>query len=141
METFLGTLFIIFVLLFVLGPVISRWLSPLLQRWMMGKMEDRVRRMAGMPTRKEERKARKKKGASRGRKAADPWESYRTGGQPRRRSSVEIMQSYAEDVEYVEIKNYSDDSETLTETVKTTRTTTVVESQVEDAEFEEKPNN
>lgn len=60
-------------------------------------MEDSIRRMAGMPTRKEERKARKKE-----RRNDREW-----GETIRRRKTenpIDYMRSYAEDVEFEEIK-------------------------------------
>lgn len=100
---FFETFLIILILLFVLGPLFRRWLAPAIQRWMLGKMEDNMRRMAGMPTRKQERKARRKasgKGrATRSRATYGEWESAVN----RKENPVDFMRSYAEDVEFEEI--------------------------------------
>lgn len=104
---FFETLLIIIIVIFALGPLFRRWLGPLLSRWMMGKFEDRMRRMAGMPTRKEEKKARKKarsrrRGGHPGRaRVADEWED---AVRSRRPNPADFMRSYAEDVEFEEIK-------------------------------------
>ena len=100
---FFGTLFIIFLVLFLLGPLLRRWVAPLIQNWMMGRMEDHMRRMAGMPTRKEEKRARK---ASRS--VEKEWEeTIRHKQNPTKDKSsnpVDYMRSYAEDIEFEEIK-------------------------------------
>lgn len=101
MGGFFETLLIILIVIFALGPLFRRYLAPLFQRWMMGKMEDRFRRMAGMPTRKEERKARKR-GASARSGAAREWEE--AVKRREKEKAVDFMRSYAEDVEFEEIK-------------------------------------
>lgn len=133
METFFGILVAVVLALIVLRPV----LAPLFRRWAMGKMEDNFRRMAGMPTRKEERKARKRaeKEARQGKASA---RAYSPGPGSRRRpaSAVSYLRSFAEDVEYVEIKEYSSDAE-IGATKEKTTVNYKVEEQVEDAEFTE----
>lgn len=98
MEGLLGALFIIFLLLFLLGPLLSRYVVPWLQRWALGKMEDRIRRMAGMPTRKQEKKARRRASGQRRQSGERHGERH---GEP---SAVDYMRSYAEDAEWEEIK-------------------------------------
>lgn len=135
MDTVFGIILVIIFLLIVMGPFLQRVLGPWLQRWMMGKFEDRMRRMAGMPTRKEERKAnrrartREKEGAERFRQAAG-------GSRKRASSAADALREYAEDVEYVEVKSYSQEVE-INQDPETGRTTVVMEEQVEDAVFEE----
>lgn len=145
MEKVFGIICVILFLLFALGPLLRRWVGPMIQRWMLGKMEDRMRRMAGMPTRSEEKKARKeaarrkKEGASRFRNAAA---GYRTqDGWTRRESVGEMMNGVAEDVEFTEIKSYSSEEE-ITENRNRRDGSSIsekirVEEQVEDVEFVE----
>ena len=137
MDNFFGIILVVLFLLIVMRPVLQRWFGPMLQRWAIGKMEDRMRRMAGMPTRKEERKARRQarrreeQGAERFRQAAAGRRSQ--NGSPGAR---EVLQDYAEDVEYVEVKNYSADIEIATDPATGERKVKV-EEQVEDAVYEE----
>lgn len=137
MENLFGIILVIIFLLIVMRPWLQRWLGPWLQRWMMGKVEDRMRRMAGMPTRKEERRARRQarrreeRGAERFRQAAAGRRSQKDSPGAR-----EVLQDYAEDVEYVEVKNYSAEIEIATDPKSGQRKVTV-EEQVEDAVYEE----
>ena len=136
MDIAFGIILVIIFLLIVAGPLLSRLLGGPLSRWMAGKMEDRFRNMMGMPTRKEEKKARKraakreKDGAEAFRKAAagrrQPGSSY---------SSMEHsgLQSYAEDVEFTEVIEYTE-----TEIrVEKESGETFHESQISDAEYVE----
>lgn len=141
MGTFFGILIIIFLVLLLFG----RYLGPLVQKWMMGKMEDRFRRMAGMPTRKEERKMRREamKNAAKGNPHAQSGSRRKSGGgmntnETRHPHSPIIPKEYAEDVEFVEIKSYSEEIRIEGEdTSKKKKEKVVYESQVEDAEFTE----
>lgn len=136
MEKFFGVLLIVFLVVFVLGPFLVRIAAPLLQRWMMHRMEDRFRRMAGMPSRKEEKRQRGKAKARRG-AAPDAGESfYRHGPGPRRREPI-IPPEYAEDVEFVEIKSYSEETVVTDDGKVTTRVEYTEETQIEDVQFEE----
>lgn len=143
MEAVFGIVIVVVLILVVFGPLIGRFLGPLLQKWAVGKMEDNIRRMAGMPTRKEEKKARKK-ARKEGRKYgnADGWGNT-NGAQnvrPRREGPASVMRAFAEDVEFTEIKEYSvevkigkdHDEKTHIKSYKYKE-----ESQIEDAEFEE----
>lgn len=137
MDVFFGVLLVIFILLALLWPYVSKWIGPVVQRWMVGRFEDQMRRMAGMPTRKEERKMRKK--AEKQRRAAgeaDGWSAFRN-----RRSSAPgpgakpiIPKEYAEDVEFVEVKSYSEQTEIKVEDTGS-GSRIVEESQIEDAEY------
>lgn len=144
MEIAFGIICVILFLVLVLGPTLRRWLAPYLQRWMLGKMEDNMRRMAGMPTRKEEKKARKaaeRRGAGRSasraaesfRRAAAGSRAYGRRNARRARSTVGMLRYIAEDVEFTEIKDYSGDSPLWQKTEVRYR----VEEQVEDADFTE----
>ena len=134
MDKFFGVLIVIAFLFAVLGPVLRRWFAPMLQRWAMGRMEDTMRRMAGMPTRKEEKKARRKSGQRRdgNREASSRFRNARRQP-PRRRSTIGMLRYVAEDVEFTEIKEF-DDGSVITHTTKVTYRE---EEQVEDAEFTE----
>lgn len=104
-----------------------------LQRFMAHRAEDMVRRMAGMPSRKEEKRRRKeeqKRNASTG------------GGSARARTSadeaegVRAMREYAEDVTFTEIKEYS--SETIIGEDASGKTRRIYrEEQVSDVEYVE----
>lgn len=121
------------ILLVVSWPYIMRFAAPYFQRWMMGKFEDRLRRMAGMPTRKEEKKAAKKAGKNnRNNKSGDPWRTAATAG-----NSHEpiIPKDYAEDVEFVEVKTFKQ-TEIVTE-ISENQDKIIYESQIEDVEFVE----
>lgn len=108
---------------------------------MAHRAEDMMRRMMGMPTRREEERMR--------RKAAK--DSDNTGGKTSRGSgsrqtrrhhrtpdfdAAEVMKQVAEDVEYTEIREF--ESTTIAETDRSTGKTTIYEEeQVTDAEYVE----
>lgn len=135
MDVAFGIICVILFLLLVLWPVLRRWIAPFVQRWMMGRMEDQFRRMAGMPTRKEEKKARRQRedAARRFRQAA---EEARGKGRARRRavrSTVYMLRSLAEDVEFVEIREFGPDAGAGAQV----KVAYKVEEQIEDVEFKE----
>ena len=142
METFFTIVLVILFLLIVLRPLLHRWVAPLMQRWIMGKMEDRMRRMVGMPTRKEEKKAQKRRRKER-RDGSASFHSASGGGREgsrRGRNSsgyVDYLRNYAEDVEFVEIKNFSESVEIGQENKKDSAADYRIEQQVEDVEFVE----
>lgn len=138
-DVFFGVLIVIIFLLVALGPVLRRLFGPMIRQWMMGLMEDRMRRMAGMPTRKEERKARR----NAGRRRKSGAEAFRRAAGGRRsgdraayggQSAVDMMQNVAEDVEFTEIKEYSQTQEIASAPRSGEYK---AESQVEDADFVE----
>lgn len=137
METFFGVLLLIFMILLLAGPLLRRWLGPLLQGWMMHRVEDQFRRAAGMPSRKEEKKQRKAR-----RKRGENSSTREYGRKPhtarQRQHAPIIPKEYAEDVEFVEIKEFSDDSE-ITYRYESLREeiTWQTEEQVEEAQFED----
>lgn len=125
----MGVLLIIFIVVFALLPLLARLLRPLLMRYMARKAEDYMRRAAGMPPRG------KKRCGDPGRRQ----EAYSRGGDTRgsrryygRRQGPIIPPEYAEDVEFVEIKEYS-----RSESRDDGKVTWREESQVSDAEWEE----
>lgn len=92
-----------------------------------------------MPTRKEERKMHRKARKNRGAGASDSWDAFRDrrqGAYSRadRREPI-IPKEYAEDVEFVEIKSFSEETVVTTEHKSDGKERVVVESQVEDAEY------
>lgn len=137
MENFFGILLVILFLLIVMRPMLQRWVGPMLHRWAMGKWEDNMRRMAGMPTRKEERKARKrarkreKSGAEAFRRAAG---GSRTSSRSAGYTGADTLQAYAEDVEFTEVKAFSREVK-IGVTESGGKEKIIVEEQIEDAEY------
>lgn len=128
MATFFGILLIIFIAI----PLLWQFISPLFQRWLMGKMEDRFRHMAGMPSRKEEKRARRRRSPGSGSASS----RQTRNAHPKSHEPI-IPKEYAEDVEFVEYVSYSET--TVEEHVEPdgSKTRVVTESQIEDAEFVE----
>ena len=127
--------FIVIVALVLLWPYIMRWAAPHLQNWMMGKMEDKFRRMAGMPTRKEEKRA-AKKAKKNGKRAAEAFKNAgRNGREPQGQAEPIIPKDYAEDVEFVEIKTFTQTEVKIEKSDG--QTMEYSESQIEDVEFVE----
>lgn len=128
---------LIILLLWVAGPWISRWI----RSYAMGKMEDWGRRQMGMPTRAEEkraRKAREKEEKAKSGKQGGWRERFRQqstrgrGGDPA--ADIRMMKEYAVDVEYVEIHEYSE-TIVFEQDKAGKREKIVLESQVSDAEY------
>lgn len=101
---------------------------------MATRAEDMVRRMAGMPTRKEEQRRRKQNEKENRRN-----QTTRNGNRNHRsyykrgEDGVKSMKEYAEDVEYTEIKEYSES--TILKQDETGHSHIYNESQVSDVEF------
>ena len=95
------TFFIILLLIVVLWPWITKWVKGFVSR----RAEDTIRRMMGMPTRKEEERLRKEREQRRNNAYAD---QARTTAESKheaaRREAVMAMKEYAVDVEYIEIR-------------------------------------
>lgn len=100
------TVLIILILLIIFWPYIWRWLRPYVIRWMQHKTEDYVRRSMGMPPRDKKRSN----------------ESSETGRQQQTRASRRdssrrrwyhsgsvIPKEYAEDVDFSEVRSYSEE--------------------------------
>lgn len=127
-------LFLIILVIVLLWP----FLRPYLMRFMSHRAEDMVRRRMGMPSRKEEEKLRKQSQEKR---------SSRQSGRYSAQSGPIIPHEYAEDVDYTEIRDYSQTDVNVTDNSTQTHTSRhrsffrhtshSVESQVEDAEFTE----
>lgn len=136
----MGLFLIILVVICLCWP----WISRLLSRWFSGFMarraEDMMRRMMGMPSRKEERRANRAAGQSRDSSgASERRESNRraSGGRYHRKPRTDaaaLLKSVAVDVEYTEIKEF--ESTTIVEDDGKTRRV-YNEEQVSDVEFME----
>lgn len=139
----LAIFLLIVLILWLSGPKISAWLKA----YAMGKMEDRMRRMMGMPTRAEEKKAREAYNRANGfsetgerqKKERRSWKDrFREqsergrGGDPA--ADLRMMREYAEDVEFTEIREYSE-SMVLEQDKMGKQTKINIESQVSDAEY------
>lgn len=96
-----------FILLIILVWLIfGRQISAWSRTFMAHRAEDAVRRMMGMPSRREERKARER--AERAARSADSSYSHDRYRQSAHSDNDPIIpKEYAEDVEYVEIRDYS----------------------------------
>ena len=129
----MGIIFLLIIIaLFLFRHQISAWIRAFMAR----RAEDMIRKMAGMPTRKEEQRRAKEK--ARKEKA----QSSRTAGRKSNRATTAApeqahrrMQEYAEDVEYTEIREF-ESVEIATETHDGKRRV-VVESQISDVEYTE----
>lgn len=127
---------LLFIVLPLLWPKISPYINRWIQRFMARRAEDMMRRMAGMPSRKEEeRRAREREKRSRRERSSNNSRRSKSATQ----SAGDMhrsMQEYAEDVEYVEIKEFH--STTISEETVGSgphKKRVVVESQVSDAEY------
>lgn len=122
---------IILLVIWLCWPAISRWL----QRMMLRRTEDIIRRMTGMPPRKEEERSRRNR-----QKESGPDARARRGRGDSRQSghmdesAHQAMRSYAEDVEFTEVREFS--QTTISEN-ETSGEGYRYESQVSDAEFTE----
>ena len=131
----MGVFLIILILIFAFGPYIwRRWIQPWIIKRAQRKMEDYLRAATGMPPR--DSKA--------GKKQTRPQDddSRRSSRRRRRYYNPEpgpiLPRDYAVDVEYTEIKEYSESVEITGEQHgrrKTQRVT--VEEQVSDVEYTE----
>ena len=122
----MGVALIILLVVCLLWP----WLMKLLRVYMARRAEDMLRRMAGAPPRQK--------------KSRNPFKGKREDGSAKKRhrrqqpptpSPAQMMRDVAEDVEYTEIREFTQTTERVGDT---TRTRTVYhESQVEDAKYTE----
>lgn len=126
------TFLIVLILIVILWPWITKWVKGFLSR----RTEDAIRRMMGMPSRKEEKRRRKenekKQAAAAQRNKRQTAARERDAG---RRDAVRSMKENAVDVEYTEYKEFSQTKITLEDDCGNARTYT--ESQVSDVEFVE----
>lgn len=121
----LGIILIVILVVYLLWPSILRWL----RRMMMRRAEDYMRRMTGMPPRPDSREGRRRS---------------RDAGQERRRTAergprnngdaLRAMREVAQDVEFTETIDYSEETE-ITGEGRVRQKRTCREEQVTDAEF------
>ena len=134
----MGYIFLFILILVLAWPLWRRWFYSFIQR----RAEDTLRKMMGMPSRKEEARRKKAEESRQKRQRASSSASYG------RRSSASyygnsdsshiIPPEYAEDVEFSEVREFRQTEINGTESGrrhKSDRNSTVVESQVEDVEF------
>ena len=128
-------LLLIVTVIWLFWPVVSRWL----RRKAAEKTEDYIRNAMGMPPRpgssaerRQRRAGAKTRNNGKSDETADSGD-YRGNSYNRRQNSPLIPKEYAEDVEFVETKDYS--STSTVETPKGVKQQTFHESQVSDAEW------
>lgn len=135
----LGILILVIVFFWVIWPVIARWLK----RKAMERAEDYVRASMGMPPREKRKRGGKKKDNE----DFSGYQSYSSpgGGRERRnpfgpdRYTKEpiIPKDYAEDVEFTETIDYSEDHLEIKRESSSTSSSVDQESQISDAEWTE----
>lgn len=136
--------FFIVILIILLLPLIIPFIGRIIKSYALGKMEDNMRRMMGMPTRAEEKKARKEqdryerdakreeeRGGSRRYSFRNRGRNHNVGNPA---DDIRMMRLYAEDVEFIEIREYSADIR-FEQDMNTGKVKIKVEEQVSDAEF------
>ena len=128
----LGILILIVLFFWLVWPVISRWLK----RKAMERTENYIRSKMGMPPRD------KSRGDQRGRQGQRNYQYGSSQGRrrnpfgPDRYTSEPIIpKEYAEDVEYIETKEFSSTTTSTFETGKKKTSETYHESQISDAEW------
>lgn len=133
--------FFIIILIILLLPLVWPYIRRAISSYMMGKMEDRMRRMMGMPTRAEEKKARKEQEkAEKKREERGEPSGFRFRGHTRNHNvgnpaeDLRMMRLYAEDVEFVEIREYSAEIH-FEQDKESGKIKIKYEEQVSDAEF------
>ncbi|MDE5843521.1 MAG: hypothetical protein K2H35_07295 [Muribaculaceae bacterium] len=141
----IGIILLFFIIKMLFGERIKQWA----QRRMLEKMEDSFRARMGMPSAKEERRRRRRTEKQQQRRQKDSqsgsrrnqWQhSAHPESSNQSMGDVIIPREYAEDVEFVEYKEF-----TITTTTSTVtdsdgsghKTTFVTESQVTDVEYVE----
>lgn len=129
---------IVIVALWLLWPVVTRWIRAWVMRKLQRQAEDYVRAAAGMPPREETGRSRKRSNTASDTGAASSSDGYYSRRRPRRHDRNEplIPKEYAVDVEYVEIKEYSE-TVAIGPEGKKTETREWHESQVTDVEWTE----
>ena len=121
-------LIIIFVL-FLIWPWIKQPVSNWFSRFMANRTEDMMRRMMGMPSRKEERKRQKQAAKNnKGRRGAYRRQQHTDN----RKRTASLMREVAVDVEYTEVKEFS--STTILQEDRQ-GSKVIIEEQITDAEY------
>lgn len=102
----MGVFLIILLLLLILWP----WISPYVTRWirmfMARRAEDMMRRMMGMPSRKEERRRARAASAGNPRGASSGTAQRARRHRAPRQDAARMLRSVAEDVEFTEIREF-----------------------------------
>ena len=133
----------IFLIIIIIGIACWPWISRWLRGYMARRAEDYLRRATGMPPRPGSREEKRQQRASRqnaagsGKSSANTYFSRRSRSQKRTRRNPNepiIPKEYAEDVEFVETKSYS---ETTIGESSAGSARQYAESQVSDVEFVE----
>lgn len=132
----MGVVLIILLIIFVAWPWISKWLGQLFRWYMARKTEDMMRRMMGMPSRKEEKaraqsRRKEEEAQSRNRRKTSSRHRYH---RPPRQDAATLLRSVAEDVEYTEVREFES---THIAADRGTEHLEYDEEQVSDAEFTE----
>lgn len=131
------TFFVVLLIIIALWLIFSPYIKPWLRRRAERKLADYLRASMGMPTEKETRRAQRDSGKSRrtngGRKGF--WSRPATGKTSSQKAPDEIIpREYAVDVEFTEIKQFS---QTTIANDPASGKTIVTESQVSDVEYTE----
>ena len=128
MGTFLIILLVAYLIWFLFREPIMRWVRGYMQR----RTEDMMRRMMGMPSRKEERRRQKEAQRKGARHGAEGRKSR--SAKPPVIHPAQAMKSVAEDVEFTEIKEFES---TVVVEDDGQNTRIFVEEQITDAEYVE----
>lgn len=124
-------------------PLLRRWLLPWIQRYMARKAEDMIRRQMGMPPR-EKKSWRQRRAEAKQQSAGGADRQYHADGASRKGRRTQksdepiIPREYAEDVEFVEIKEFENievAAETVDDKGRKTSRRERVETQISDAEW------
>lgn len=121
----IGTIIAIILIVFLLWPQITRWIT----RLMMRSWEKKLRKMAGQFGGAAPPQNEGKRSGGRRRKGDNPPPQPRPKQHPAR-----MMKEVAEDVQYTEVREYS---QTTIHTESDGTSTTYTETQVEDVKFTE----
>lgn len=109
-----------------------RALRPVIHRWMARRMENFIRKAAGMPPRDKNERRREQR-EQRHNERQNTRHAYRTYG----KGEPIIPKEYAEDVEFTETVRYSSDKDVASDGTRRASERTSAETQVSDAEWEE----
>lgn len=120
----IGTIIAIILIVFLLWPQITRWIT----RLMMRSWERKLRKMAGQFGGATPPPNDGKRHGGRRRKGDTP------PSQPKPKHPARMMKEVAEDVQYTEVREYS---QTTIHTESDDTSTTYTETQVEDVKFTE----
>ncbi len=128
-----AVILIIFLVLFLLWPSIVRLLRPMIQRWMLRRVENVMRRATGIPPRDTERKKSTKR---KSRQKNPDWQKSASSSSGHQKEPI-IPREYAVDVEFTETVSYSAEETIGPDGHHTERVSFRRETQVSDVEWEE----